>query len=267
MKMIATCAGALIACLLAAAPASALEPAIPAAGWRADVGASLLVSPRYAGSDQSQLRVLPYGEVAYKDLLLATVRGGRARLDVVPMRTGGFYAGLEAAVLFDQDESRARLPAGFGDIGAAAEIGVIGGFEVRAFQVEARVRQAVSGHDGLTAELDAKLRFPVPGTLDNDRPTIVSIGPQLTYGDGDFARRYFGIDAGRAARTGLALYTPDQAVSWGGSVMVIQPLYKRLSLVAIGAVNRLSGDAARSPIVEQKTGLTGILAIAWRFGG
>jgi MipA family protein len=240
-------------------------PALADPTWRVDVGAAMIVSPRYQGADDSRVQALPYLEAAYKDLLLATVRNGRARLDITPLRANGFYAGAEASVLFGQDETDARLP-GFGDVPATADIGLIAGYEVRTFQVEGRVRQALSGHDGLTAELSAALRFPVPGTIgDGKRPTIVSIGPSLDYGSGRYARSYFGIDAPRARALALPLYTPDNAWSYGGSVQVIQPVWRSLTLVAIGSVNRLTGDAARSPIVARKTNVSGIAALAWRF--
>jgi MipA family protein len=235
--------------------------------WRIDVGGGMVIAPRYTGSSDTTVKAIPYGEAAYKDLALATVRGGRALIEITPLRRSGFYAGIESSVLFGQDETKARLPAGFGDIGAAAEIGVLAGFEVRAFKIDGRVRQAVSGHKGMTADFSASVRFPVPGTLNNSRPTIVSVGPTMSYGDGDYANRYFGIDTGRAGRTGLAVFEPDNVWSYGGSAMVIQPIWKNLSLVAIGSYSRLNGDAARSPIVQDRGGVFGLVAIAWRFGG
>lgn len=233
--------------------------------WRVDVGVATLVTPRYVGSDQTRVRPLPYFEASYRDLALATVRDGRARLDLTPLRSSGFYLGGEAAVLFPQNERNARLPVGFGNIPATPELGVVGGFEVRAFQVEGRLRQALGGHDGATAQIGASLRFPVPGTLRSGRPTIVSIGPQATWGDRKFAQRFFGIDAGRAQRTGLSRYESADAWTYGGSVAVIQPLWRQLTLIGVGSASRLTGDASRSPIVRERTNYTGVIALAWRF--
>jgi outer membrane scaffolding protein for murein synthesis (MipA/OmpV family) len=237
----------------------------PTPEWRVDVGAAMLVSPSYQGSDEMRVRPLPYLEAAWRDVALLTVREGRARLDVTPLRANGFYAGAETSLLFGQDESSARLPRGFGDIGASFDLGVVAGFETRAFQAEGRVRKALTGHKGVTAELSAALRFPVPGTLGQGRPTIVSVGPSLRYGDATYTRRYFGIDAARSTRTGLARYDAGDLWSVGGSAVVIQPVWRDLTLVGIGSVTRLTGDASRSPIVRQKTNASGIIALAWRF--
>lgn len=248
----------------AAQTSGALSP--PAAPeWRVDVGAATLVTPRYAGSDQTRVRPIPYIEASYRDLARATVRDGRARLDLTPVRAGGFYLGGEASVLFPQNERIARLPVGFGNIPASPELGAVAGFEIRAFQIEGRIRQAVAGHDGATAQVGAALRFPVPGTLESGRPTIISVGPQATWGDHKYAQRFFGIDAGRAARTGLRRYDPAGACTYGESVAVIQPLFSKLTLIAVGSANRLTGDAAQSPIVRERTNYTGVLALAWRF--
>jgi MipA family protein len=251
----------LLTAMLAASPAAAQETP----EWRVDAGAALIAGPRYQGSDDTRLRVLPYLEAAWRDVLLATVREGRARLDVTPLRAGDFYAGGEASVLFGQDERDARLPLGWGDVGASADLGLFAGYATRAVQIEGRVRQALSGHKGLTAELSASLSFPVPGTLDNERPTILSIGPKLAYRDADYTERYFGIDAARSARTRLPLYDAGESWTWGGSVNVIQPVWRDLTLVGIGSVTRLTGTASRSPIVRDKTNVSGVLALAWRF--
>lgn len=243
---------------------AALGPAVTPE-WRVDIGAATLVTPRYAGSDQTRVRAIPYLEASYRNLALATVREGRARIDLTPLRSNGFCLGGEASVLFAQSERNARLPAGFGNIPATPELGIVGGFEVRAVQIEGRVRQAVGGHDGATAQIGAALNFPVPGTLRSGRPTIVSIGPQATWGDRKYARRYFGIDAGRAQRTGLRRDEPADALTYGGSIAVVQPLWRRLTLIGVGSVSRLAGDAARAPIVEERTNYTGVIALAWRF--
>lgn len=259
----------LLAAITATAPAAAqtseaLGPQ-SAPEWRVDIGAATLVTPRYAGSDQTRVRPLPYFEATYRELARATVREGRARLDLTPVRSNGFYLGGEASVLFGQNERIARLPVGFGNIPASPELGVVGGFEVRALQVEGRVRQALAGHGGATAQVGASLRFPFPGTLSSGRPTIIAIGPQATWGDRKFTQRFFGIDAGRAERTGLRPYEPGDAWTYGGSVAVLLPVWKRLTLIGVGSASRLTGDAARSPIVRERTNFTGVLALAWRF--
>lgn len=260
---------AMLAAAAATTPAAAQTsealspPSVPE--WRVDIGAAMLVTPRYAGSDQIRVRPIPYIEATYRDLARATVREGRARLDLTPVRSNGFYLGGEASVLFSQNERIARLPSGFGNIPATPELGAVGGFEVRAFQVEGRVRQALAGHGGATAQVGASLRFPVPGTLKSGRPTILAIGPQATWGDRNYAQRFFGIDADRAQRTGLRRYQPANAWTYGASAAVIQPLWKQLTLIGVGSVSRLTGDAARSPIVRERTNYTAVLALAWRF--
>ena len=146
---------AILAAAAAMTPAAAQTsdalgpPSVPE--WRVDIGVATLVTPRYAGSDQSRVRPIPYLEAIYRDLARAAVREKRARLDLTPVRSNGFYLGGEASVLFSQNEQAARLPCGFGNIPPSPEIGAVGGFEVRAFQVEGRVRQALAGHGGATA--------------------------------------------------------------------------------------------------------------------
>ena len=60
-------------------------------------------------------------------------------------------------------------------------------------------------------------------------------------------------------------YEPAGALTYGASVAVIQPLWKQLTLIGVGSVSRLTGDAARSPIVRERTNTTAAAALAWRF--
>lgn len=262
-------AGTMFAVAAATTPAlaqtsAALSPP-SVSEWRLDIGAATLVTPRYAGSDQTRVRPIPYVEASYRDLARATVRDGRVRLDLTPVRSNGFYLGGEASLLFGQNERIAQLPAGFGNIPATPELGAVGGFEVQAFQVEGRVRRAIAGHGGATADVAASLRLPLPGTLRSGRPTIIAIGPQASWGDRKYAQRFFGIDPDRAQRTGLRRYDPADALTYGGSVAVIQPLWRQLTFVGVGSVSRLTGDAARSPIVRARTNHSVVLALARRF--
>jgi MipA family protein len=91
-------------------------------------------------------------------------------------------------------------------------------------------------------------------------------GLAATYLNGNAVRSYFGVDAGQSARSGYAVYQPSDGlrdVRLNGSLFYsIDP---RWSLIGTLVATRLVGDAAASPIVRDKTALSGLFGARYRF--
>ncbi|MBS0335177.1 MAG: MipA/OmpV family protein [Proteobacteria bacterium] len=102
---------------------------------------------------------------------------------------------------------------------------------------------------------------------------LLSIGPRVHLGDSRFTRTYFGITAADALRSPnhVAAYGADGAfVSWGGLASAEYRWSPRWSLLANADYQRLTGDAADSPIVARLGSpdqFTASLGLRYRFGG
>lgn len=107
------------------------------------------------------------------------------------------------------------------------------------------VRRGVGGHDGWVVEggVDYILR-------DQDK-WLVSIGPRIEWGNGRHQRAYFGLTPQEAAASGLQPYSPGSGVqSLGGTLGALYQLSPHWGLAAYGRYDRLTGDAADSPITR-----------------
>jgi 2-polyprenyl-6-methoxyphenol hydroxylase-like FAD-dependent oxidoreductase len=81
----------------------------------------------------------------------------------------------------------------------------------------------------------------------------LTAGPSVTFANQRYMQTFFGIDANQAARSGYAEYILKGGVPLAGvSVGVEYELTSHWSLGARAALERLQGDAAKSPIVESK---------------
>jgi outer membrane scaffolding protein for murein synthesis (MipA/OmpV family) len=234
------------------------------------LGAAPVFGPIYQGADDYGLSVFPDIRLAYGDRFFASVPEG---LGYNVVNTAGWRAGPIARIRFGRDENSGGSPfllagdtddlIGLGDIPAAAELG---GFLERrsgAFSVRAEARRGFGAHQGVIGDVSA-------GYSRRFGKTVLNAGPRATFATADYVERYFGIDAGQAAASGLAAYDPDGGlVSYGAGVTAIRPINDRLTTAFIANYERINGDAADSPIVRDlgdADQVSFILSLSYRFG-
>lgn len=133
------------------------------------------------------------------------------------------------------------------------------------FRVRAEARKGLGGHDGWTGLAGADF------VARNGDDWLFSIGPRLTVSDGRYHRAYFGVTAPESVRTGLALYRPGGGIqAVGATAGFLTRLSKRFGLYSYAKYDRLTGDAADSPVVRgfgSRDQLSGGLALTYTFGG
>lgn len=101
--------------------------------------------------------------------------------------------------------------------------------------------------------------------IDNDKDTL-SLDLSAHAGDAKYNRTYFSVTPQQSASSRFAAYTADSGVyaysltgSWSHT---FTPHY---SLVTAVVVTRLTGDAGRSPLVQERTGVTGVASLNYTF--
>jgi outer membrane protein len=111
------------------------------------------------------------------------------------------------------------------------------------------------------------------------RRLLVGAGLGATFADGWQMRREFGVSEGEASRrqalidAGDARLEPDEGPAYrpegglrhiGASVSLMYLLSPRWSLIGFGGVDRLSDEAADSPLVRSREQVSGGLGLALR---
>ena len=235
-----------LAALLAAA---GTLPAVPAAaqdegGFRYRVTVGAQAKPQYPGADD--VSFLPMFDI------------DRARGDE-PFRfeaaddSFGFNL-LDTGTLEFGPAITMVGPRKANDVGAAVPK-VARTFELGAFanvwlggnvRLHSEVRRAVNGHDGWVA--DAGADFVV---RDGDA-WLFSIGPRITWADGSYHDAYYGVTPATALATGLPIYDPRSGIeSYGASAGADYAFSPRWGIATYAKYERLTGDAAASPVVRQ----------------
>ena len=224
------------------------------AGWRSQLGVGLIVNPESVGKDDYELQPIPYFDFRYMD------GKGTKYFANVPQGLGGFFY-----------RSRTAESGRFINVGAALAPGFnvrddIEGLEDIDVSVEARVyveagsqrwvasataaQDVGSGHEGAYLDLALNRR----GRLGSSTG-FYAVGPVARVGDDSYQDAFFGVNARESIASGLSEYDADAGFeSVGLQGLASLPLgQSNWRFTTLLRVNRLVGDAADSPIVEEET--------------
>jgi outer membrane protein len=223
------------------------------------VGGGIANGPAYMGSDQRRTRIAPLLDYRWKNGWFAGTSYGAGYNFSKERRV---QYGVRLSFDGGRDEDNAAALAGMGDIHPRPELGLFfNSLVVDNIYVRTAVRYG-SGNDrnGLALDIGTGAFFRLGANW------RASAGLATTYLNGNAMRSYFGVNADQSARSGYAVYTPSDGlrdVRLNGSLFyIIDP---RWSLMSIVGVTRLVGDAADSPIVRDRTSLSGFIGARYRF--
>jgi outer membrane protein len=237
------CLSPLIACALVAAPATAQDEAAPS-GKITRIGLGPQAYPSYPGSDEYEFG--PFVEFSRKDAgETFEFEAADQSFDIALVNTGGFSFG--PAVNWegkrDADDVGADLPT----VKFSIEPGAFVAFQPsESFRLRAEMRKGVTGHKGWigTAGGDFIMR-------DGDA-WLFSVGPRVTWSDDRYQDAWFGVTPADALASGLPAYDPGGGIqAYGATASFLTQLGPRWGIYTYAKYDRLTGDAADSPLVRQ----------------
>lgn len=196
--------------------------------------------PEYFGADSN--RFAPKARIGFTglragDMSLGDPDGPR---EFAP---GTFYRG--ALQYIPERDGRNEL-AGLSNVDASVELGIGLQHTRETWQVYGELRYGFVGHQAVAADIGGNAIFRSEGGR------VVHAGPRIELGNSRFMRTYFGVTDREAARSDLDAYTPSRAVySAGFEIAAYQPVKADWGITGSVRYDRLVGDAADSPIVQQ----------------
>lgn len=260
MQRSMACAGVLLAM---ATPAQAQQSDGGDAPRRYRIAIGAQAVPSYPGADHNAVRPL---------FDVATARGDTPfeyeAADESPTISLYNRAGFEAGVAIGLQSARTRRRVGadLTKVGFSVEPGLFASYYLAPqLRVYGELRKGVSGHKGGIAmlALDYVQR-------DADR-WLLAIGPRINLSDAKYRRAYFGVSQRDAVAAGIPTYQVGGNVVHGAGLAAtgIRQLTTRWGLYGYLAYDRLTGDAARSPVTERygsRNQFSSGLALSYTFG-
>ncbi|MEM7123061.1 MAG: MipA/OmpV family protein [Pseudomonadota bacterium] len=242
----------------------AQEPVEPEDGdWDVVLGAVTTYGPKYLGSDEQEFGVFPVVDIVWDDSIYLNMRNGLGAY-VYSDKTLRIGGGIGYA--FGRDEDDLDGLDGFGDVdGGAALVGTLeynflGAIRIPGLSVGSRLQYQFTGDEGLLFETDIGYRFAVTDMF------FVRPSAGIAVADGDYMQSQFGVSSSQSAGSGLPVYSPGAGVRSVGSTLGMSYLLTdNLSLRGAVIYQRLVGDAADSPLVQNENQVTGLLGLTYDF--
>jgi len=220
--------------------------------WKFIVGGGIVNGARYPGSRYDFTRALPLVSVSYDRFFIGAVPGGGA-----PAGAGAYLLHTEHWAIGLDIGGDARKPRrstddpilrGWGDIPGAARAGMFARYTWDWLSIRGSISDAVTHHEGVLASFAIEAKYHATERLS------LSIGPEVTWVNDQYASTFFGIDAAQSEIAGIAPYRARSGINTvGGSAGAMYMLTDHWSLGAHVSYGRLQGDAADSPVTTDKT--------------
>lgn len=222
------------------------------------LGLGAAVIPDFEGSDDYQVEPVPLIDVQ-KGRFFAKSRDG---IGFNLLEHPRFTIGASVAWMRGYDED--DVPQGIGELDNAIGGRVFVATHLGGVVAKLSVTQALDDDDdeerGLVA--NAGISYPYRAT---ERLTLIP-GVAVNWANDMYMNSYFGVDASRAANSGLALYEPSAGFKDVSlHVTINYQLNKDWSLAGAIGISRLLDKAADSPFVERESQLRAVMGLTYTF--
>jgi MipA family protein len=249
--------------------------------WEVSVGLNLVSTPEYEGAKKTASGIVPDVNISYKTNSFGTFGFGSKSggLSWTAIDTDDYSLGLSlgsSASRVDTKDGTLFKPgskrlAGMGEIKGGAEFGVFGHVTAGVPLTFSFVRGSgdgkadaitgnIKGHGGSRIELGAQIPYQVNSKLG------LSLSPNLVWADKKYNQTYFGVTAEQASRSGFKAYTAGAGLkSVGVALGMNYKIDSNWSANATAAFSQLQGDAAKSPLVQNKSQNTFAAGVSYTF--
>jgi outer membrane protein len=242
--------------------------------WQLELGAGLSYEPDYSGSSASSPRLLLWASGEYRSERWGKFALDAGSLTLDPQLRWDFFdsddygVGLLLGYRNGRSESDPGLIAdagsarlkGMGTVSAAVDGGVAGYVKVFGIPLFAQVRSALNGDQGTLGILGVYL------PLDLGDGVELTVLPSVTWANGKQMQTFYGVTPAQSAASGFAVY--DAGAGWQNAALELAATWKISGpwlLVGSVAYQRLLGDAADSPLTQDRNQVSGLLGLAYRF--
>ncbi len=212
--------------------------------WYLTVGAGLRYQPDYTGSDDYLFRARPIISLGRGLKSTWWAAEDDAMLSIGVFSGQGWRIGFSGDLLWKRNAKVnpalvAVPPTKFGgEAGAFAEF-----YPTSWLRARVDVRRGIVAHDGVVADLKLD-------AFTNLGPWTFGIGPRMRIASADYVRTYFGTSGALPGTGGLLQRFNAGVHSYGALAQATYHWSDRLQTTTYVEYKRLTGDAARSPIVR-----------------
>ncbi|HEX7387561.1 MAG TPA: MipA/OmpV family protein [Castellaniella sp.] len=227
------------------------------------LGVGMAVQPNYEGARDYRAKPFPIINAESGPFFAQTGEGFYNSTDnglgLKLINTPSFTFGVGASIMwgYDQDD----VPPGIGGVPDALGANAFMSTNLSDYVLRLSATQAVTHQDrGLL--LNAKVSYPYAAT------SALTLTPSIStsWGNQKYMSSYFGISPQAGASSGLGAYAPSSGIKdVSVGVSAKYAVTDRFSLTGSIGADRVLGQAADSPLVEQKTQMRSTIGGSYAF--
>ena len=250
--------GLFAALLAATAPAAADDLETGSSDWDIMLGAGAMLAPRYEGSDRFTVMPLPVIDIVWRDRVFLNSFNG---FGIYALNRDDLQLGISVNYDFGRSESDDRRHlGGLGDVDAAAQGKIFASYGWNGIELSAEVAHSFGGSDGTLVE--AGIGYPIA----LGERLSVTPGFSVSWADEDYMEAYFGVSNSQSANSGLAPFAANSGFK--DLDLTLDARYLLTEHWALGlrvGAGYLLGDAADSPVTQERVQPYSIMSVIYRF--
>lgn len=225
--------------------------------WAFSLGLTGGISPDYEGSNDYGFGIAPNIAFSWRDIIFYKGKSLGANL----IRKKNLKAGPILSWTSGRDEDDNDRLEGLGDVESSIEAGGFISYRNKPLRFRLEARQDVnSGHEGALVELSGGTTLPIKNPL-----VFVSLG--TTWASDDYMENFFGVSSQQSVAAELHKYKADAGIK--DINLGLKARYSITNRWRLGGkieYKRLVGDAADSPIVDDKNQFLVGISISYHMG-
>lgn len=227
--------------------------------WNTKIGLLAMTFPKYQGSSHYKFLIVPDIETTYKKWFFFSIARG---LGVNLVHTKKVKAGVGAKFDFASGRERSDDFPGLNNIKNYVSIFGFAKYTFFPYSVGANISHGTSRLDlGTQLNLNASLMLPL------NKKLFITLSPNLTLADGNYADTYYSINTQQSASSGLGVYNASAGVTQLGlSVGIFYQFTPKWSSALIGNIKRYTGSTQNSPLIKHKVNYFAGLGVYYHFG-
>lgn len=226
---------------------------------RGSVGLAVIAGMAYQGADERQTLLLPGLDYQWRNGWFAGTRNG---IGYNFGQTRELQYGLRITADFGRDESRWSALRGMGDIDPKPELGAFLNYSLnKEITLTSSLRYGAGNHSaGMVIDIGAGYSTKLSPLW------RLGFGTSMTLANEDYMQSYFGITAAQSASSGYTTYRPEFGLrDVRANASLSYQVNPNVAILTSVSVSSLQGDAKDSPLTQQATSVTGIVAVTSEF--
>lgn len=225
--------------------------------WALNIGLSSGFAPDYEGSNDYEFGYGPNVSFSWRKTIF--YKGKTLGANLINQKNLKVGPILVWASGRDEDDND-KLE-GLGDVDGSLEAGGFISYRNKPWRFQGEVRQDInSGHEGAIVELSGGMTLPFETPL-----LFAKVG--TTWASDDYMESFFGVDSRQASDSGLKRYNANAGFKdIKLSVTAGYAITNRWRLGGLVEYKRLVGDAADSPIVDDKNQFLAGFSLSYHMG-